>query len=232
MKSKTRRILLALAAAIFVALALLHLRGEMILGKFADLQRTFDGNSLDPQFSPPRWVPRVMVNQLDSYVDKHHGNDPRAFALKQRLYIILGARIPPIRLTNVKSIRPEFCDALRKLSDARSVEVWFSSQSTELTEVEATQVCEALRDMPRLAYIDLIGVQFTDASVARLAGHPKIDSLRLPASRITRASIPTFASMPSLDTLLLMTGVGNTAPSEETLAITKALSGKVTVQQR
>jgi hypothetical protein len=86
--------------------------------------------------------------------------------------------------------------------------------------------------MPSLEYADLAGTQFTDASIAPLAGHPKLEELWIPASHVTRASIPTFASMPALRTLLLMSGTGNSPPSDETLAITKALSGKVTVQQR
>lgn len=208
------------------------MRAELLMRRFAELQRTFDGNPLDPEFYAPPWMPRSMDEWLANLAEKLSADDGAAYHLKNRLRLTLGAELPTIRLTAVKSIRSDFGTTLRQFSNATSVVVWFSSQTNGLTEADATRICEALRDMPNLHYVDLIGVQFTDSSLSPLAGHPKLETLRLPARHITGASIPTFVSMPSLNTLLLMAGTGSAHPSDETLAITKALSGKVIVQQR
>lgn len=228
MKITPKRIFLVLTAVILVSLGLLHLRGEMILGMFTNLQQTFDGKPLDPQFSPPRWAPHFLTDELESFVDNHYANDPGALALKQRLYMLLGAPGPPVRLREVRSIRPGFPEALRKFSNVTYVDIRFSWRFSGQTEADATQVCEALRDMPRLTTIDLDGAKFSDASLAHLAGHPNLETLRMSSGRITRASIPTFASMPSLTRVVLM-GMFNATQSAEMLAITEALSGKATV---
>ncbi|RBP46182.1 hypothetical protein DES53_102568 [Roseimicrobium gellanilyticum] len=232
MKTRLYRGVLVFSILAALCFGLLYVRADMTMTKFARLQQTYDGNPLDPEFYAPRWMPRSMDRGIAYLVEKVSADEAKAYHLKNRLRLTLGAEIPTIRLTAVKSIRPEFGDAMRQFSNATSVVVWFSTKADKLTETDATQVCKVLRDMPSLEHLDLAGIQFTDAAIAPLANHPKLADLWLPARHVTRTSISTFSSMPSLRTLLLMTGTGNTPPSDETLAITKALAGKVTVQQR
>ncbi|WP_050028041.1 hypothetical protein [Verrucomicrobium sp. BvORR034] len=232
MKFRPSHILLALLAVVLLTLGLLYARTELTLAKFAALDQTYEGDRFEPGFSKPRWMPSIGDEGIAYLTRRLTANDELAYYLHNRLRGTLGARLPPIYLTNVRSIKPGFYDTLRQFSNATAVVVNFSTSSNGATEADATQVCEALRDLPRLRKIDLAGVQFTDSSIAPLAGHPTVNTLCLPASHITRASIPTLASMPLLGNLLIQTGTGNITPTEETLAIRAALSGRVTVLQR
>ncbi|WP_265595966.1 hypothetical protein [Verrucomicrobium sp. BvORR106] len=232
MKFKPHLIYLAIPAVALLTLGLLYVRTELILAKFAALAQTYEGHRFAPGFSKPRWMPSIGDDGIEFLTRRLTANDELAYYLHNRLRGTLGAKLPTIYITDVKSIKPGFHDALRQFSNAKAVVVSFSANSNELTEADATQVCEALRDLPKLRNIELDGVQFTDASIAPLAGHPTVNTLRLPASRITQASIPTLSSMPSLSTLLLITGTGNITPTDETLAIRAALTSQATVQQR
>ena len=76
-----------------------------------------------------------------------------------------------------------------------------SDKSRAFTEAQWKELCVALRELPDLEGIVLLGSFITDDAITPLAGHPSIHRLQFSSLHLSTRSVSTFASMPSLTLL-------------------------------
>ena len=96
------------------------------------------------------------------------------------------------------------------------------------TESAWARVCTAAHACPRLEVLALFGDQFTDASLAPLAGHPTLREIGYGGSTLTPACVATLAKLPKLTELHINNGVDPGSPaisSDDIPAMQSALPG-------
>jgi hypothetical protein len=102
----------------------------------------------------------------------------------------------------------------------------------ELVDAEWIKLCAGLRTLPHLEELELDESDVTDASIAQLAGHPTLTTIRILDHQMTPSCKSTFATLPRLKRLELgdiFRGSTTPLPQEEKDAIITALPGVVVV---
>ncbi|HSI63254.1 MAG TPA: hypothetical protein VLE43_09040 [Candidatus Saccharimonadia bacterium] len=97
--------------------------------------------------------------------------------------------------------------ALLRFPGLRRVTIYGDGRYDYLTEEELRLLCERLRTMPALEYLELGGQMLTDDALLELAGHPKLQKLTI--SRCPRVSpevLKVLLTLPALKEVSLHGG--------------------------
>jgi hypothetical protein len=175
----------------------------------------------------PGWI-ESPVNALIDYAIK----DPTLRTIpketwKRRLEPIFGGVIHELEIIGRHKRNPDemhpkdarqLALALQRLPYVRKLKV----MGDMFAEEDWTQVCQAVRDLPKLQELTLYGWCLSDKAIAPLAGHDKLKEILMAEACVTPDSATTFATMPSLTLLRFGTGY-NWFTYEKLRAVSDAL---------
>jgi hypothetical protein len=194
-----RRLKIVLAILSVLGLLTVWLwRPAKLLRDLGELERVA-GGTVWVNFDEPGWMPDSWGVPLTTFVEsKVQSTSGRKFVSAAIMALGGGIHSMIFDGNNFPRHVPEIRKRFPELREAR---FW----TTDLTEAEVMQFSRELRDYPSLEALLLRdGKSITDATLAPLAGHPRLETLEVHHSGITSQSAGTFAAMPALRTLMFV----------------------------
>ena len=119
----------------------------------------------------------------------------------------------PVRecqIYGLKSMPGDLGRELGALRQLRKIHIRGMGQK-RCVEADWVRLMGGLRHFPELVELELYGDQITDAVLAPLEGHPRLETLTVEDGKLTAASMKTFQRLPHLNGLYIF---GNTARSD------------------
>ena len=158
--------------------------------------------------SPPSFIESKVDDLLDRMFEDTEGYSRAVPALARNRNVIYQERYRaffrvPIREVHIhfmEGLRGDLGAALARFPGLRRVTVEDVFAKVP-TEAEWRLLCTHLRSLPDLEEVELGGTWITDASIAPLSGHPRLEKVTIGYGPITLKCAETFARMPRLTKL-------------------------------
>ncbi len=118
----------------------------------------------------------------------------------------------PVRECEISSFRRmpgDLGSELRAFQHLKKIHI--GGSGSEVSEADWQRLISRIRQAPELVEFELYGDQITDAAIAHLEGHPRLQTLTIMEGRLTAGSLKTFRSLPKLRGLYIF---GNAARSD------------------
>lgn len=175
----------------------------------------------DPQIEAGTGRPPILPVSIDDavqgWLNRRYAGNPRGLdfgrgpehakyrdnVYHERIRALFRGTIREIEIADPEGFRGDPGAALKRFPGLRRLTVHDCGNNDGPTAAEWQLLCERLRSLPELEEIDLAGRFIADPSVAPLAGHPALRTIRIRCSSLTPGCAKTFRSIPGLATIYL-----------------------------
>ncbi|MEZ0276229.1 MAG: hypothetical protein ACAH88_15075, partial [Roseimicrobium sp.] len=198
-KLKSRWLLLAVVVVLLLAIAPKVQQYYAVVAVQASLKRNWEIHwaAFDVE-ERPTCLPEAVDAAARRLFNRMDESGRRAPLMQDRFRVLFGGSITDIHIYDPEDITGDLGAALLRFPKLQRVAVTDNSYDDFPMEASFRLLCTRLRELSRLEELALDGHELTTASLAPLAGHPTLQKLRLPYSRITPDIIQVLAAMPSL----------------------------------
>ena len=198
---------------LFATGVFIYMAGERVAAIAAiqnSVERNYEMNFYGPGMNSkhrPRFLPAFIDSHvsdwLDSRYEKTTGSTNLDLVYDNRFISLFAGPIRGIFIMEPDHITGDLGAALLRLPSLQQLII--RADGDIPTEAEWTRLCTRLRLLPELEDLEIDGDSITDATIAKLAGHPRLRTIHFESSQLTPGSLKTLMSFPNLRDLTILT---------------------------
>ena len=198
-KLKSRWLLLAVVVVLLLAIAPKVQQYYAVVAVQASLKRNWEIHwaGFEVVDDRPACLPKAVDESARRFFNWMDDTGQQSILMHDRFRALFRAPITDIDIYEPTELSGDLGAALHRFPKLQRMSLCGNGDSFPM-EADYRLLCTRLRELPRLEELALDGGQLTTVSLAPLAGHPTLQKLTLPYSRITPDITQVLATIPNL----------------------------------